>query len=61
MSIYLSFKNYLNGKNSNSLEDWKRYLEQFFAQKDKEFGEDGIIKSPEKEQKIVKQTGEDVQ
>ena len=28
------FKNSLNGKNFNSLEDCKRHLEQFFAQKD---------------------------
>ena len=31
-------------KNFNSLEDCKRHLEQFFAQKDKKFWEDGIKK-----------------
>ena len=32
----------LNGKNVHSLEDYKRYLEQFFAQKDKNFGKMGL-------------------
>ena len=34
------------------------HLEQFFAQKDKEFWEDGIMKLREKWQKVVKQKGE---
>ena len=36
---------------------WKteRYLEEFFAQKDKKFQEDGIMKLPEKRQKAVEQ------
>ena len=38
----------LNGKNFNFLEDCKRHLEQFFAQKDKKFWQDGIVKLPEK-------------
>ena len=32
-------QNSVNGKKFNSLEDFKRHLEQFFAQKDKSFGE----------------------
>ena len=36
----------------------KRHLEQFFAQKDKKFWEDGIMKLPEKWQKVVEQNGE---
>ena len=52
------FKNSLNGKNFNSLEDCKRHLEQFFAQKDKKFWEDGIMKLPEKWQKVVEQKAE---
>ena len=48
----------LNGKNFNFLEDCKRHLEQFFAQKDKKFWEDGIMKLPEKWQKVVEQNGE---
>ena len=43
-----SLQNSLNGKNFNSMEDCKRHLEQFFAQKDKKFWEDGIMKLPEK-------------
>ena len=46
------------GKNFNSLEDCKRHLEQFSAQKDKKFWEDGIMKLPEKCQKVVEQKGE---
>ena len=48
------FKNSFNGKNFNSLEDCKRHLEQFFAQKDK-FWEDKIMKLPEKWQNVVEQ------
>ena len=32
--LFWSLQNSLNGKNFNSLEDCKRHLEQFFAQKD---------------------------
>ena len=47
-------------KNFNSLEDYKRHLEQFFAQKDKTFWEDGIMKLPEKWQEEMEQNGEHV-
>ena len=33
------------------------HLEQFFAQKNKEFWEDGIIKLPERWKKIIEQNG----
>ena len=36
---FWSFQNSLNGKNFNSLEDCKRHLEQFFAQKGKKIWE----------------------
>ena len=36
----------------------KRYLEQFFAQKDKKFWKHGIMKLPEKWQKVVEQNGD---
>ena len=49
----LVFTNSLNGKNFSSLEDCKRHLEQFFAQKDKTFWEDGIMKLAEKWQNVV--------
>ena len=35
-------------------------MKQFFAQKDKTFWEDGIMKLPEKWQKVVEQKGEQV-
>ena len=54
--LFRSLQNSLNGKNFNSLEDCKRHLEQFFTQK-KVF-EDGIMKLPEKWQKVVEQNSE---
>ena len=36
----------------------KRHLEQFFAQEDKKTWEDGIMKLPVKQQKVVEQNGE---
>ena len=45
-------------KKFNSLEDCKRNLKLFFAQKDKKFWGDGIMKFPEKWQKVVGQNGE---
>ena len=56
--LFRSLQNSLNGKNFNSLEDCKRHLKQFFAQKDKTLWEDGIMKLPEKWQKVVEQKGE---
>ena len=56
--LFWSLQNCLNGKNVNSLEDCKRHLEQFFAQKNKKFWEDGIMKLPEKRQEVVEQKGE---
>ena len=44
-------------KNFNSLEDCKRQPEQFFAQNDKKFWEGGIMKLPEKWQKVVEKNG----
>ena len=56
--LFWSLHNSFNGKNFNSQEDCKRHLEQFSAQKDKKFWEDGIMKLPEKWQKAVEQKGE---
>ena len=56
--LFHSLQNSLKGKNFNSLEDCKRRLEQFFAQKDKKFWEGGIMKLPEKWQKVVGQKRE---
>ena len=48
----------IQGKIFNSLEDCKKHLEQFSAQKDQKFWEDGIMKLPEKWKKVVEQDGE---
>ena len=56
--LFRSLQNSFNGKYFNSLEDCKWHLEQFFDQKDKRFWEDGIMKLPEKWQKIVEQNGD---
>ena len=40
--LFRSLHNSLNGKNFSSLEDCKRHVEQFFAQKDKKFWETPI-------------------
>ena len=45
--LFQTLQNSLNGKNCNSLEEYKRHLEQFFAQKDKKFGEARIMTLPE--------------
>ena len=56
--LFRSLQNSFHGKNFNSLEDCKRHLEPFFTQKDKKIWEDGIMKLPEKWQKVVEQKGE---
>ena len=45
------------GKLSIPWKTVKMHLEQFFAQKDKQFWEDGTMKLPEKWQKAVEQNG----
>ena len=56
--LFQSLQNSLNGKKFSSLKDCKRRLEQFFAQKDKKFWEHGVMKLPEKWQKVVEQNDE---
>ena len=58
--LFRSLQNSFNRKNFNSLEDCKRQLEQFFAQRDKKFWEYEIMKLPEKWQRVVEQNGEQV-
>ena len=55
--VFRSLQNSLNGENINTLAECERHLEQFFAQKDKKFWDDGIIscKLPENWQKVVEQ------
>ena len=54
--LFQSSQNCLNGQGFNFPEDWKRYLEQFFAQKGEKFWEDRIMKLPEKLLKAVEQS-----
>ncbi|EZA57913.1 hypothetical protein X777_01015, partial [Ooceraea biroi] len=49
---------YILGKTFTADEDIKSLLELFFAEKDKNFFERGIMKLPEKWQKIIKQNGQ---
>ena len=56
--VFRSLQNSLNGENINTLAECERHLEQFFAQKDKKFWEDGIMKLPEKWQKLMKENSE---
>ena len=56
--LFWSLQNSLNGKSFLSLEDCRRYLGEFFAQKNKKFWEDGIIKLAEKRRKIVERNSE---
>ena len=59
MSVYFTlYKILLMEKMFSYLEDYKRHLEKFFAQKIKSFSEDRIVKLSEKWQKIVEQNGE---
>ena len=57
MPIYFDLYNilFMEKKNYNSLEGCKRHLQQSFAQKDKKFWEDGVMKLPVKWQKVVEQ------
>jgi len=48
----------LYGKAFSSRKDGKRHQEQFFAQTDEKFWGYGIMKLPEKWQKVVEQSGE---
>ena len=60
--LFRSLQNSLHGKKKklNSLEDCKGYLEEFFVQEDKKFGEDEIMKFSERWQEIMEQNSEKV-
>ena len=59
LHLFWSLQNSLNGKNFNPLEDCKRHLGTVCCSKnDKTFGEDRIMKLPEKWQNVVEQNGE---
>ena len=55
--LFRSLQNSLNGKTFNDNEAVKSHLVQFFADKDRNFYERGIIKLPERLQKVIKQNG----
>ena len=59
-SNYYSFRslqNSLNGKTFNDDEALKSHLVQLFADADQKFYERGIIKLPERCQKVIEQNG----
>ena len=56
--LFWSLQSSFNGKNFNSLEDCKRHLNSSLLKKIKKFCEDGIVKLPEKWQKVVEQKGD---
>ena len=59
-SDYYSFRslqNSLNCKTVNDDEAEKSHLVQFFADKDQKFYERGILKLPERWQKVIEETG----
>ena len=59
LHLFWSLQNSFNGKNFKTLEDCKRHLGTVrCSKKDKTFWEDGIMKLPEKWQKVVEQNGE---
>ncbi|CAK9815651.1 Mariner Mos1 transposase [Anthophora plagiata] len=55
--LFRSLQNFLNGKNFSNNDDLKSYLVQFFADKDRKFYERGIMKLPERWQKVIEQNG----
>ena len=54
---FRSLQNSLNGKSFNGDEAVKSHLVQFFADKDQKFYERGIMKLPERWQKVIEQNG----
>ena len=55
--LFRSFQKSLNGKTFNDDEAVKSHLVQFFADKDQKFYERGIMKLPERWQKVIEQNG----
>ena len=55
--LFRCLQNSLNGKTFNDDEAVKSHLVQFFADKDQNFYERGIMKLPERWQKIIEQNG----
>lgn len=55
--LFRSLQNFLNGKNFSNNDDLKSHLVEFFAIKDQKFYERGIMKLPERWQKVIEQNG----
>lgn len=56
--LFGSLQNSLNGVNFNSNEGVKNHLLQFFANREKDFYEHGILMLPERWQKVLVQNGQ---
>lgn len=56
--LFRSLQNHLDGQKFNSLEGVKNGLDEFFAQKSRGFYTSGIMKLPERWQKIIDQNGQ---
>lgn len=55
--LFRSLQNFLNGKTFTNDDDLKSHLVQFFVDKDQKFYERGIMKLPERWQKVIRQNG----
>lgn len=55
--LFRNLQNSLNGKTFTNDDDLKSHLVQFFADKDQKFYERGIMKLPERWQKVIGQNG----
>ena len=55
--LFRSLQNFLNGKNISNNDDLKSHLVEFFADKDQKFYKRGIMKLPERWQKVIEQNG----
>ena len=55
--LFRSLQNSLNGKTFNDDDAVKSHLVQFFADKDQKFYERGIMKLPERWQRVIEQNG----
>ena len=55
--LFRCLQNFLNGQNFSNNDDLKSHLVKFFAVKDQKFYQRGIVKLPEKRQKVIEQNG----
>ena len=55
--LFRNLQNFLNGKNFSNNDDLNLHLAEFFAVKDQKFSRRGIMKLPERWQKVIEQNG----